>query len=477
MANIPLVVDLDGTLIHTDMLHESALSAFREAPSSALAMPIWLLKGKAYLKQKLSHCAPLNPETLPYNLPLIDWLKEQRAQGRKLVLSTATDATIAQAIAHHVGLFDEVLASDGSTNLAGDNKANVLVARFGEKGFDYAGNATPDLAVWKVAHQAIVVNAPNSLAEKAKAICPIAHIFPAQHTGLGIWRRVLRMHQWMKNLLLFVPMLAGHQFTNFQSWQTLILAFIAFSICASSVYIANDLMDLESDRQHPHKRKRPFASGLVPIWIGVLLTPLLIMASFWLASLVSAGFFYCLVLYFILTSLYTWRLKKLVLIDCITLAMLYTLRIIAGTEALNLEYSFWLLAFAVFIFLSLAFIKRYAELAVQTQHGKTTAAGRGYHTDDATIIQNLGISSGYVSVLVFALYLNSEKILILYKIPHMIWAAVPIILFWISWMWMQAHRGKMHDDPLVFAVKDKASLAAGLLFVVVMAIGALGLPW
>lgn len=477
MVTLPLVVDLDGTLVFTDTLHELALSAFRENPISVLTMPLWLLKGKAHLKKKLASSAKIDPKILPYNINLIEWLKDQRSLGRKLVLCTAADISVANAIANHLNLFDEVIATNLVTNLAGANKAQALVERFGEAGFDYVGNANVDLAVWKFARRAVVVNAAKAIVGKAQACCEVERVFERPCVGLGIWRRVLRMHQWMKNLLLFIPMLAGHLFSSMQDWQTLTLAFIAFNICASSVYIANDLMDLESDRQHPHKCKRPFARGLMPIWVGVMLTPMLIIASMLLAWLVGKAFFLCLILYFVLTSLYTWRLKKLVLIDCITLAMLYTLRIIAGAEALNLEYSFWLLAFSVFLFLSLAFVKRYAELKVQLNHDKNIAHGRGYHTDDASIIQNLGISSGYVSVLVLALYLNSDKILILYKIPQLIWGAVPVILFWISWMWMQAHRGKMHDDPLVFAVKDKASLAAGFLFTVIMAIGAIGLPW
>jgi 4-hydroxybenzoate polyprenyltransferase len=257
----------------------------------------------------------------------------------------------------------------------------------------------------------------------------------------------------------------------------LILAFLSFSLCASSVYIVNDLLDLESDRQHPRKRHRPFASGLVPASIGVVLAPLLLLGSLALAQHVGGHFVPWLLFYFVLTCAYSWRLKSLMLVDCLTLAMLYTLRIVAGAAAMSMGLSFWLLAFSVFLFLSLAFVKRYAELEVQILQGKQKAHGRGYYTSDASLLQTMGITSGYAAVLVLAFYLNSEAVISLYKSPEIIWGTVPVMLFWISWMWMKAHRGEMHDDPLVFAVKDKASLLAGVVFAAILATGAVGWSW
>jgi 4-hydroxybenzoate polyprenyltransferase/phosphoserine phosphatase len=471
------VVDLDGTLIHTDMLHESALRVLRDNPVYTLHIPYWLSRGKAVLKQHLARRSAFDPSCLPYNNELLDWLRQQRAQGRKLILCTASDLSIATAISEHLGVFDEVMASDGVKNLAGKNKADLLEQRFGHAGFDYAGNSSADLAVWQRAHKAIVVNASSGLVEKAGAYCEVEQVFPSPALGFKAWRRVLRLHQWLKNLLLFVPIFAAHQFTNLDTWLELILAFFSFSLCASSVYIANDLLDLESDRQHPRKCKRPFASGLVPAWMGAALAPILLFASLALARHVGGDFFHWLLFYFALTCAYSWLLKRLMLLDCLTLAMLYTLRIVAGAAAAGLSLSFWLLAFSVFLFLSLAFVKRYAELEVQLLHGKQKAHGRGYYTSDAPLLQTMGITSGYAAVLVLALYLNSDAILKLYRTPEFVWGAVPIMLFWVSWMWMQAHRGKMHDDPLVFAVKDKASLLSGIAFAAVMAIGTLGWPW
>lgn len=477
MAPHPLVIDLDGTLIHTDMLHESALHVLRNHPLDALCIPMWLARGKAALKQKLAARSNLDPSALPYNLELLTWLKAQKTQGRTLILCTASDHSIATAIAKHLDIFDEVMASNGDTNLAGANKAKALEARFGRAGFDYAGNSTADIAVWKTARNAIVVNASSQLTAAAAQCCTVEQVFPPPTTNVKTWLRMLRVHQWLKNLLLFVPFFAAHMLSNTQAWLSLALAFCAFSLCASSVYIANDLLDLESDRQHPRKRNRPFASGALPVWVGVVTAPPLLLCSLFLAQHVSAGFMLWLSLYFALTCAYSWSLKRLMLIDCLSLAVLYTLRIIAGAAAINMQLSFWLLAFAIFLFLSLAFVKRYAELEVQLSNGKQKAHGRGYYTSDASIIQSLGITSSYASVLVLALYLNSDAVVKLYRTPEAIWAAVPVMLFWVSWMWMQAHRGLMHDDPLVFAIKDKASLLAGLAFAAILALGTVGWSW
>lgn len=454
------------------MLHESALWMLRDSPLDVLRMPGWLMGGKASLKRKLADRATFNPASLPYNEELLAWLEEQREEGRTLILCTASDASIANAIAEHLGVFDEVMASDGKVNLAGRHKAEALERRFGGRGFDYVGNSTADLAVWEHARRAIVVNASEAITRKAHTLCEVEEVFPGTRPGFKALRRTLRVHQWMKNLLLFVPLMAAHAFSSIEPWVSLILAFVSFSLCASTVYIANDLLDLESDRLHPRKRTRPFASGLVPAWMGVVLAPVLLLVSLLLGARVGGHFLPWLLFYFFVTCAYSWWLKRLVLVDCLTLAMLYTLRIVAGAAAAGITLSFWLLAFSVFLFLSLAFVKRYAELQVQILNGKLKAHGRGYLTSDAPLIQMLGITAGYAAVVVLSLYLNSEAVLALYREPEIVWGAVPAILFWVSWMWMQAHRGHMHDDPLVFAVKDRASLASGLIFGVVLAIGA-----
>jgi 4-hydroxybenzoate polyprenyltransferase/phosphoserine phosphatase len=477
LPNHPLVVDLDGTLIHTDMLHESSMWLLRDKPFRTLGIPFLLTKGKAVLKAKLAGSTDFSVESLPYNIELIEWLKSQRVSGRRLILCTASDQIIANKIADHLQIFDEVIASDGHMNLAGVHKADELVKRFGESGFDYAGNSSRDLPVWEKANRGVVVNGKRNLAGRAAEICNLEKEFPPKPIRASTWARVLRVHQWLKNLLLFVPLLAAHQLENIDGWIALVLSFFAFGLCASSVYITNDLLDLESDRAHPRKRSRPFASGLVPIWMGVIIAPLLLVVSFLLAWVVGWPFFSWLLFYFLVTVAYSFYLKRLVLIDCLVLALLYTLRIVAGAAAIGLGLTFWLLAFSVFLFLSLAFIKRYAELEIKILDGNQKLHGRGYHTADAVLVQTMGIVSGYVSVLVLALYLNSAAVVELYTRPEIVMGAVPVMLFWVSWMWLQAHRGQMHDDPLVFAVKDGASLLAGFVFAIVLVLGSMGLPW
>jgi len=473
----PLIVDLDGTLVHTDMLHESALRISRDRPLDVLRMPLWLMQGKAVLKHKLASRSRFDASLLPYNESLLAWLRQERASGRRLVLCTASDREIADAIAGHLGVFDEVLASDGSINLAGQRKADALASHYGQGGFDYVGNSSADLKIWSRARKAIVVNGARGLARRAAALCGVEREFPPQRRGFATWRRVLRMHQWLKNLLLFIPLVAAHEVDRLDGWLTLALAFVSFSLCASAVYIINDLLDLESDRAHPRKRLRPFASGTIPAWQGMLLVPLLLGAGLALGAMVRGAFLPWLLCYFVLTSVYSLGLKRVMLLDCITLAMLYTLRITAGAAALSMPLSFWLLAFSVFLFLSLAFVKRYAELQAQAHAGRDKVHGRGYYTTDQTLVLNLGVTAGYASAVVLALYLNSANVLVLYKRPEAMWGAVPVLLFWISWIWMQAHRGRMHDDPVVFAVKDRASRLAGLAFGAVLVIGALGWPW
>jgi 4-hydroxybenzoate polyprenyltransferase/phosphoserine phosphatase len=464
----PLVVDLDGTLIHTDMLHEFAIRLLRDKPHFILAIPFWLSYGKAFLKQKLVSHVDAEISTLPFNQNLIHWLQSQKDLGRKLVLCTATDMSIAKMIADRLKLFDDVIASDGIQNLAGRNKANALVKKYGENGFDYVGNSSVDLLVWEKSKQGVVVNGSSKLVQQASLVTEIEHVISKAKNNLKTWVKVFRLHQWIKNVLIFVPIFAAHQVITNELGINLGLAFLSFSLCASSVYVANDLLDLESDRAHPRKRSRPFASGQISIWMGAVLAPILIFSSFALALHVGGSFLPWLVVYFALTCAYSWGLKRLVLVDCLTLAVLYTLRIVAGAAAVSVPLSFWLLAFSIFLFLSLAFIKRYAELQAHPEGDAKKVHGRGYYLADASLVQQLGITSGYAATLVLSLYLNSENVIKLYRTPEIIWGAVPLMFLWISWMWLKAHRGLMHDDPIIFAIKDKVSILIGALFITVL---------
>jgi 4-hydroxybenzoate polyprenyltransferase len=444
----------------------------KASPISLFILPFWLLSGKANLKMRVAEKSEFDPSKLPYNQELIEWLRKQKDLGRLLVLCTASDFSIAKSIAQHLGFFDDVIASDGKNNIAGENKAAILVKRFGKHQFDYVGNSSPDIPVWIKARKGVVVNPSKRVLQDARACVEIERVFKSTtKNDLYSWAKAFRFHQWMKNVLLFIPALASHQILSGLTTNSLFLAFLSFSLCASSVYLANDLLDLESDRSHPRKFKRPFASGDLQLWKGVMASIVLVTISFMLSACVNLSFTLWLGVYFVLTCLYSLRLKQLVLVDCLALAVLYTLRIVAGSVAIGMPLSFWLLAFAVFLFLSLAFVKRFAEL--QLMHSKHKAIGRGYLADDASLIQTLGVSSGYMASLVLAFYLNSQKIVELYSSPEWIWGCVPVLIFWVSWIWLQAHRGQMNDDPLVFAIKDKTSLLSGIFFSIFLFLGAL----
>lgn len=461
----PLVVDLDGTLIRTDLLHESALQLARSRPLQALLLPVWLAQGKAAMKRRIAERTALDASTLPYDGALLDWLRSERARGRRLVLCTASDARFARAVADHLGLFDEVMASDGVTNLSARRKAEALVRRFGAQGFDYCGNSHDDVAVWREAREAVLVNAPASVRAAAARTGRVAREFAPPRTPWSVWLRAMRLHQWLKNLLVLLPLAGAYRFDEPLLLQQVLLAFFAFGLCASAVYLLNDLMDLESDRAHPRKRLRPFAAGLLSVPQGLGAAALLLAGATGIAALGRPAFAACLAAYFGLTLLYSLWLKRQALLDCITLGGLYTLRIVAGWSAAGLPASFWLLAFSLFLFLSLAFVKRYSELLAYERLGQTQVHGRGYRAGDLSLVQTMGVAAGFASALLLALYINGDTVLRLYSHPEALWLTVPIHLYWISHMWLQAQRAQMEDDPLVFALRDGRSLLCGALFV------------
>ena len=437
----------------------------REKPYLIFAIPIWLLEGKAALKKKITTHIDLNIQRLPFNQDLLNWIKSEKLLGRKLVLCTASDEMLAKKIATHFNIFDEVIASNGNINLAGKKKADTLVEKFGEKGFDYAGNSLVDIDVWRHSKKGIVVNATRSLTKQAELVTEVELHIPKKKNDLLTWIKVFRLHQWIKNILIFVPIFTAHIYLTEKDWINLGVAFLSFSLCASAIYIINDLFDLESDRSHLTKQHRPFAAGYVSILTGIVIAPTLLVASVLLAYSIEGNFISWLIAYLVLTSAYSWGLKRLIIVDCITLATLYTLRIAAGAAVLSLTISFWLLTFSVFLFLSLAFIKRFAELQANLNKGIKNVHGRSYLSTDISSIQLFGVASGYISILVLALYINSENVSRLYRTPELIWAAIPLLLFWISWMWLQAQRGLMHEDPIVFAIKDKTSVSIAVIFI------------
>jgi 4-hydroxybenzoate polyprenyltransferase len=466
----PLVVDLDGTLVKTDLLAETASQFVLTQPLRCFKLLIWLMQGKSTLKSHLAHNTSVDVSALPYNEAVVTWLKQEKAQGRSIVLATASHRVLAEEVADHLSLFDEVLATDGSTNLKADAKRAALVAKYGEKGFDYVGNDWADLPVWQSAAQAHVVSRSGSLIDAVRRHDNLGQVFSDGKPSLAqALLKAMRPHQWMKNLLVFIPLLAAHRYGDAGSVLQALLAFAAFGLTASSVYLLNDLVDVADDRQHARKRQRPFAAGHLSLLHGWLAWPLLLVCAFTLAAAaLPLRFTLSLSAYFVLTVAYSLRLKQIPMVDVLTLAGLYTLRIIAGAAAIAVPLTFWLLSFSMFLFLSLAFIKRYSELKTARQNGQTKALrGRGYTSQDLELVANLGGSAGYTGVLVLALYIQDAHTANLYATPKAIWLACPLLLYWISRAWLIAHRGKMHDDPIVFALKDRVSWAVAALFAAV----------
>lgn len=459
-----LVIDLDGTLIRSDMLYECYWTSFARDWRTPLWAIAGLAKGRAALKARMAECGSPDPATLPYTPEVVDYIKTWRADGGRTALVTAADQSIAAAIAAHLGLFDEVHGSNGETNLKGPAKAAFLRERFDDTGYIYAGDSAVDLPVWQGAVGAVTVGlAPGLRAEvdrmdaKATHLAPPVSIVPAA-------LRAMRPHQWLKNLLVFFPLLAAHVLQAGAILQAT-LAFLAFSLVASSVYLLNDLLDLASDRAHPRKRKRPLASGALPLAKGMWLVPILLALGMVLALWLPPLFFVVLVGYYVLTITYSLWLKRQPILDICTLASLYTLRVAAGGAATDIPLSVWLLAFSAFLFFSLAAVKRQTELVDMVQRGIETAPGRGYRVGDLPVVTQMATASGFVAVLVLMLYINEPAVLQRYSHPELIWAACLVLLYWVSRMILVAQRGKMEDDPVVFAARDRGSQIAFALII------------
>jgi 4-hydroxybenzoate polyprenyltransferase len=440
----------------------------RKNPLSAFISPFGLFRGRAYFKQQIAAQVKVDPANVPYHEAFLGWLREQKNAGRTLVLATASDLHMARPIAAHVGLFDEVLASDGKTNLRNAAKRRALTERFGERGYDYAGNSADDLGVWPGAREAVVVNAPESLARRAAATTKVGQTFFTEPAHLKSFARALRPHQWIKNLILFVPVLTAHQLRNQAVLLEAALAFVAFCLAASAVYLLNDLLDLDADRHHLSKRNRPFASGDLPLQVGLVGAPLLLLGALGLSLCLSLNFAVVTALYFIISTTYSWRLKQIALLDVLFLAGLYTLRLVAGHVATGIAWSNWLLAFSMFIFLSLALMKRFQEIQTVCEQNGHEVKGRGYTAQHHGAVVTLGMISGLAAVMVLGLYVNSAKVVELYRQPKLLLLACPLLLTWIGRVWLLTYRGQMHDDPTAFAFKDWASYLIGVLTLAVM---------
>jgi 4-hydroxybenzoate polyprenyltransferase len=470
LPTVPLCVDLDGTLVHTNTLHETFLAILGN-PKTLAAVPFWLIAGKSKLQHELAHYTPLNPALLPYNEPLLAYLRQQKQTGRRLILCTVADQSVAEAINAHLGLFAEVFGSHAGCNLRGAEKARVLVECFGSRGFSYAGNDHTALEVWRNAKSAILVNTSPKLTKRASALLPIELHIDAAKSQWYAFLKALRPHQWVKNLLVFVPIITANAMGNLDDWRYAGLLFMAFCAVASSLYLLNDLTDLAADRQHPRKKARPLASGALPLAKGCACMPLLLVLGIMLAGL--AGAVWAVVLYAAISMLYSFWLKELPLIDLFALTSLYTLRLFAGGAATRHEVSLWLLAFSSFLFFSLASVKRVSELMLQ--HDTGVIARRGYSRNDLQIVQSMGVSASFVSAMILALYVQSPEITARYVRPRWLWSLVPLMLFWQCHLWFATTRQNMHDDPLVYAANDWVSRIVILCLILIFIVSTLSL--
>lgn len=466
-----LFIDLDGTLLNSDLLYESFFALLKYNFLYLFIVPFWLLKGKANLKNKIALKTNIDPSLLPYNKDFLDYIREENNNGRKLILATASNTKFANAIAEHLGIFSAVISSNEKNNLSGTKKLDAIKSVLGDdEAFSYAGNDHIDLKIFKHTESAILVNANRALTKKTEKITKIEKSFDSQQSLVKSTIKAMRLHQWVKNILIFVPLFAAQLWTELDNILLTLLAFFMFGLTASSVYLLNDMLDLEADRRHPRKRNRPFASGALSLAVGIFLVTLIPLITLPVSYFISLEFFIILALYLTLTLAYSFFLKSYVLIDVIMLAILYTIRVIAGAAVISIIPSFWLLAFSMFIFISLALVKRCSELYTLIEMDQDYTDGRDYGTGDLPILQSMGLASGFTSVLVIALFINSPEIMVRYSHPQALWLLCPALLYWISRIWLKTQRGEMHDDPIVFSLKDRGSqVIVGVMLLIVLA--------
>ena len=458
----PLVVDMDGSLLRTDSLHEAVAAGLRHPRRLLRAAGALVTGGKAPMKRALS-AYDVDLTRAPLRPAVRELIAKRKAAGDLVVLATGADVGLARQIAARVPV-DDVLASDGAVNLTGGAKAATLVERFGENGFDYVGDSRADLAVWSHAHDRyLATSRAQGVPSWAQTVAFDAVLRDEAPPRVRTWLRALRVHQSAKNILIFLPLIAAHEFTDFRGILSAMGAFIAFSLMAFSVYLVNDSLDLAADRSHPTKHRRPIAAGWISPATAIGVSAALTIAALLLASVLGGAFLAVLVVYFITTTAYSFRLKRIAVVDIVVLALLYMIRIVAGAVVTQIPLSFWFTAVTLFLFLSLALVKRYAE-AHESRTGSGKIAGRGYSGDDVSAILALGSATGVGAVLLSAIYIQSDTVASIYPSPSALWLIIPIAFYWVANLWMKAGRGLMHDDPLVFAFKDRASLiAAGLL--------------
>ena len=464
-AAIPLVVDLDGTLIKVDSLQEAFVQLSAEQPLAALRALFMLKDGRASFKAAVAGRMLLDPTALPFDEKVLATMKEARAKGRKIYLATAANGLFASAIANSIGNIDGIFASDGKTNLKGKTKAERLVEAFGEHGFDYIGNSKDDLPVWKAARNVLVTGAPSALVDHLTREQLAPEVLRTRDKAAMAYLKALRPHQWLKNALLFLPALAGHAF-NEQALIPVLIAFASFSFGASSIYLINDMVDLPHDRAHPEKRHRPFAAGVIPVSHGAIFFLFMAALSLALALLLPPAFLIALVGYSCLSLSYSLYLKRKLMVDVVALAALYGIRVLAGSAVTGIVLSQWMVGFCFFIFLSLALMKRTTEIIALPEDSENNIKGRGYRRSDLPVLVALTVASGFVGVLVLALYINSPDVAILYQRPDLLWGICIALVYWLGRAFFLTGRGEMRQDPVIFAATDRNSLLTGLVIVI-----------
>lgn len=464
---VPLFVDLDGTLVKSDLLVESTLELLKRAPWSCFVLLFWLLHGRALLKLEVARRVTLDTDSLPLQSEFLKYLEGEAAGGRAIYLATASDHILAEPLGRRVGIFAGILASNGKRNLKGGKKLEAILATTKGGCFDYAGNDQADLPIWSKARRAIVVNPHRGVTEAARKRCTIERVFDDRPPAWRTWFLQMRLYQWSKNILVGVPLLTAHAF-DARSLIAALAAFLCFGCVASAAYLLNDLIDLPSDRRHPRKCRRPFAAGDLSLITGLVVMVVLLGAGFIVAALQSLSLLFIMLVYLTLTLSYSLHLKRIVLLDVFVLASLYTLRIIAGAIAIQVEMSSWLMAFSMFTFLSLALVKRSSELVTLERISRSAAINRDYRVADNNMVTAMGVAAGYLSVVVLALYVDSPFGHAKYTHPGLLWLLCPVMLYWVSRLWFKTARGEMHDDPLMFSLRDRASWMTIAAMVLVM---------
>jgi 4-hydroxybenzoate polyprenyltransferase/phosphoserine phosphatase len=462
-SSVPLVVDLDGTLTVSDTLYEGFAQLLFKAPLSALLSLSRLPRGIAALKRDVAQRSPLNVANLPYRPDLVELANREKLRGRPVHLVTAADQSTADAVARELGLFDSAMGSDGETNLKGARKLECLRQRFPD-GFIYAGDSPADLPVFRAARGAILCDAGRATAAAvASAGIPVLAALDRPASGSHPWMRAFRLHQWSKNLLLFVPLFVGHAYGDLATIGKTAIAFALLCILSSATYVLNDLADLNADRQHATKRLRPFASGELKILHALIAAPLMALVALAGALALSPPFALALLSYLILTLGYSLGLKRVALLDVFIIGVLFTLRIVMGVAVANLAHSAWLLSFSLAFFVSLALAKRHGEVMRAARIDADEIAGRGYRGNDWPITLSFGIGIGLVSVVIMLLYMTNDAAPSgFYHHPGRLYAIPALLTIWLMRIWLLSHRMLLHDDPVVFALRDRASLVLGL---------------